>query len=106
MAGAGLFWLGNPMMILVAGFVFFAGQQELWALRQREAIRRAPPVDVLPVEPVRVVEPTEVLAASEGWSPYTQVRPGFTGVAWDQRFRVWVRWYNGRPVAVYGTGAE
>jgi hypothetical protein len=27
---------------------------------------------------------------------------GFTGLAWDEDARVWVRWHNGRPVEVQG----
>ncbi len=26
---------------------------------------------------------------------------GFSGVAWDGRYRVWVRWVDGRPVGYY-----
>ncbi len=50
----------NPMIILIAVFVMFMGQLELWAVRQRHAR----PLDVLPAEPVAeaipVAEPASV----------------------------------------------
>jgi Zn-dependent protease len=89
---AGLFF--SPMLILVAAFVFFAGQQELAAVRQREARRRAEPIDVLPADDEAVeVRPTPVNGR-------------FSGLTWDQRFRVWVQWHNGRPIAIYGGEPE
>jgi Zn-dependent protease len=39
MGSAGLVYFHNPMLILIAAFVFFAGQQELAAVRYREAQR-------------------------------------------------------------------
>jgi Zn-dependent protease len=49
----------NPMIILIAAFVLFMGQLELWAVRQRE-VARTQPLDVLPAEPVPVLEPASV----------------------------------------------
>ncbi|MHB1424024.1 MAG: site-2 protease family protein [Gemmataceae bacterium] len=83
----------SPMPILLAGFVLFAGQMELMALRHREAQRRAAQF-ALPV-----LEPVETIVPEQG-SP--QPREPFSGVVWDSRYRVWVKWYNGRPVAYWG----
>jgi Zn-dependent protease len=99
--GALAFLLGNPMCVLVALFVCFAGQQELRMLRYREAARRAalqqPLLQAVPVESsVPVVE--EVPAGSE--------EAGFSGFTWDGRFGVWVRWHNGRPVASFRGSVE
>jgi Zn-dependent protease len=85
----------SPMPIVLAVFVLFAGQMELLGLRQREAQRRAaqfaPPVS----EPVEVIIPN--------WNAdATQPNGAFSGVAWDSRYRVWVQWHNGRPVAYWG----
>jgi Zn-dependent protease len=87
-AAAGMFLLKNPMLVVVAVFVFFAGQQELAAVRRREAVRRLAPIDVLPADD----EPAQPL--------------GFSGFVWDHRGRVWVLWQNGRPVATYGFPPE
>jgi Zn-dependent protease len=78
LAFLGLWW--NPSLVVVSMFVAFAGQQELAALRRREAERRLE-VEVLPV--------------------LDEVHPrlaGFTGLLWDQDNNVWVQWINGRPV--------
>lgn len=66
----------SPMPIILAVFVLFAGQMELMSLRQREAQRRA----------AVLVQPVEA----------------FSGVAWDNEYRVWVKWHDGRPVAYWG----
>jgi hypothetical protein len=52
---------------------------ELWAMKRREAQRAA----------AEAVEAEE--RPLEAGSP-----DGFTGLAWDQRRGVWVRWVNGR----------
>jgi Zn-dependent protease len=83
----------SPMPLVVAAFVYFAGQMELMALRQREAKRRA----ALLVEPIP--QPELVTVPLEE-SPFGSAP--FTGVAWDPRYRVWVRWHHGRPVAFWG----
>jgi Zn-dependent protease len=80
------YFANNPMLILVAGFVVFAGQQELHALRHREALRAATPSE----ESLLAQEP--VPAAREA---------GFTGFVWDRDGHVWVKWQNGQPVAAY-----
>jgi Zn-dependent protease len=80
----------SPMPIIVAMFVVFAGQYELWGVRQLEARRRLiPPIPQVESEPV----PTE---------PRSHPDVPFSGVAWDNRSRVWVRWVNGQPVAYWG----
>jgi Zn-dependent protease len=86
-------WPVNPMLIIVAMFVLFAGQQELWFVRQLDARRRmdrlAHPIPQPALEPVS----TEPQPRSD--SP-------FSGVAWDSRYRVWVKWHDGHPVAYWG----
>ncbi|HEY7426398.1 MAG TPA: site-2 protease family protein [Gemmataceae bacterium] len=80
----------NPMPIVLAMFVLFAGQYELWGVRQLEARRRmVPPVPQVELAPV----PGEP-------RPHPDVP--FSGVAWDNHYRVWVRWINGRPVTFWG----
>jgi Zn-dependent protease len=76
-------YTGTPSLVLVAGFVAFAGQQELGILRLREVQRRREEVlDALPGDPL----------------PVHPGLAGFTGFLWDRDNRVWVRWINGRPV--------
>ena len=75
-----------PMLILVGGFVFVVGQQELAMVRHREAVRRAEPLDVLPAD-------ASVLHDSPA-----PARPGFTGFIWDRQAGRWVQWRDGRPV--------
>jgi len=80
--GVASFFLHAPSMALVAVFVFFAGQQELMALRHREAVRRAEPLWVLPADP----EPPAF--------------GGFTGIRWNGPAQAWEIWRNGRPVGL------
>lgn len=82
----GLLVTYNPMLILVASFVFFAGRQELAAVRQREYQRRMVPE----VVPASFYEVPEVIPV--------EVVPPFSGLVWDDRNRAWVVWQNGRPV--------
>lgn len=83
-AAAGLallgFFLPSPGLVFVALFVAFAGQMELWILKRREAQQAAE--QVVPDHDVRRLDEEE--------------SAGFTGMAWDQRRGVWVRWVNGR----------
>jgi Zn-dependent protease len=87
----------NPMLVILAAFVYFAGQQELLALRRREAQRRLAalrPVPVMvPVEPAP--GPGDPLPALHGLRD-----PNFTGFVWDPGYRAWVWWLNGRPVGL------
>jgi Zn-dependent protease len=85
MAVAGV-WTSNPFLVVISLFVAFVGQQERLAVRYQEARRRAAggPVTVGPVAEVAAARPA-----------------GFSGVAWDATYRVWVRWVDGRPVGYY-----
>jgi Zn-dependent protease len=92
----GVVW-HNFMLVILAAFVYFAGQQELLALRRREAQRRMAALDPLPV--LVTVGPTpapgEPLPA-----PVSPPEPNFTGFVWDPGYRAWVQWLNGRPVGL------
>ncbi len=79
----------SPMPILLAAFVLFAGQLELMGVRRLHAQRRA-------AQPIAQPEPVPVL--QEAPSPDVP----FSGIAWDSRYRVWVQWHNGHPVAYWG----
>lgn len=79
----------SPMPILLAVFVLFAGQMELMGLRQQEAQRRA----ALFAQPVEMPSTRDELP---------QTNEAFSGVAWDNEYQVWVKWYKGRPVAFWG----
>lgn len=85
---------GNPMVILVAGFVVLVGQQELAMVRYQEARRLEEPIDVLPAQPT--------LYDVTG----QPIRPGFSGFIWNGNLRAWVQWRDGRPVAAFWAGSE
>jgi Zn-dependent protease len=85
----GPFALDNPMLLLVGGFLYLAGQQELAMIRRREQRRLAGVLGAGPAE-------GEILDAV----PVLQTQP-FTGFIWDSRHGVWVAWQNGRPVQSY-----
>jgi Zn-dependent protease len=88
----------NPMPIILAMFVLFAGQQELGGVRQREAQRRgALPTNRFP-QPELV--PIAVYPHDTG-DPSPSSDSPFSGLAWDSRHQVWVKWHNGRPVAYW-----
>jgi len=76
----------NPMLTLLGVFVFFAGQQELAAIRYRYARRSHDPLDVLPAYEEEL-----------DW-PKTAPRGGFSGFTWDTGSDQWIEWRNGRPV--------
>jgi Zn-dependent protease len=95
----------NPMLFAVAMVVLVAGQQELAAVRRREAARLE-----------QAAQPRRrLLDADEDrfggfrprleeipWPPMAPAsRGGFTGLIWDRDAEVWVRWRDGRPVTVY-----
>jgi Zn-dependent protease len=95
MAAAGIYYFSEqPMLIVVAAFVLFAGQQELAATRHRERVGQMKPLDVLPAEaePVVLSEPADGL--------------GFTGAIWDARTQAWVLWHRGQPVGRFGYRSE
>ena len=83
----------NPMPIVLAVFVLLAGQFELWGVRRLEARRRAAQMAQAIPEAEWVPVPVE---------PRSHPDVPFSGVAWDQRSRVWVRWINGQPVGYWG----
>jgi Zn-dependent protease len=83
---AGLLIFMNPMLAVVGVFVYFAGQQELAAVRYRYSHR--------------IHEPLEVLPAYEDeldW-PMPAPRRGFSGFTWDSASERWIEWRNGHPV--------
>lgn len=89
LAGLGFFaphFRGSGMLVVVALFVFVAGQQELAVLRHRAAQAQASLAD-RPVEWYYAVD------------PQTQPpEPGYTGYTWDSRARIWIEWRDGRPI--------
>jgi Zn-dependent protease len=101
----------NPMPLVIAGFISLVGPLELRALRYREQQKREAqrlqqqqylvPATDQPYTPLPY--PDEDAAQP---APAPELRPGFTGLTWDREFGVWVRWQNGRRVAVYWNGPE
>jgi Zn-dependent protease len=83
----------NPLLIVLLGFVIFAGQRELAALRYREAQRRAAAQAVPAGDEI-----LDVLPATE--------ETGFSGFVWDGRTRAWVVWQDGRRVGTFGAWSE
>lgn len=75
-----------PTLMLVAGFLFLAGRQELAAVERREAMDSLRPIEICTGTP-RFEAPRFVAAG------------GFTGFTWDSRSRLWVQWQDGRPVS-------
>jgi len=82
----GLIIFKNPLIPVVGLFVYFAGQQELAAVRYRYARRVHEPLEVLPAYEDELDWPTPVL------------RRGFSGFTWDSGSERWIEWRNGRPV--------
>lgn len=83
-----VFVTGNPIALLVALFLIYAGRQEvLYVRRQAEQTRWAVPE-----------------ATTEGYD--LPPAPDFSGFHWDRHYQVWVLWRNGRPIEVYQGGAE
>jgi Zn-dependent protease len=76
----------TPMLLLIGGFTFLAGRQELAMVRWIEKNRRLEPVDVLPVD-------GDILDVAPA-----HIDPGFSGVIWDERTGAWTLWRNGRPI--------
>ena len=78
----------NPLILLVALFLIYAGRQEvLFVRRQAEQARWAFPE-----------------ATTDGYD--LPPAPDFSGFRWDRHYQVWVLWHNGRPIEVYQGGAE
>ena len=83
-----VFVTGNPIILLVALFLIYAGRQEVLYVRQQ-------------AEQARQAVPEE---AAEGYD--LPPAPDFSGFRWDRHDQVWVLWRNGRPIEVYQGGAE
>ena len=83
----GAYW--NPVLALIGVFVFFAGQQELLAVRRQELLRHSRPLDVLPAD-------TDILDAIP-----VNTDQQFSGSVWDEQRRLCVIWRNGRPIYSY-----
>jgi Zn-dependent protease len=77
---------GALMPVLVALFVFVAGQQELAAVEARNAAAAEEPIELLPAD----------MAVYDGAG--LRDGRGFSGFTWDARAHLWVEWRNGRPV--------
>jgi Zn-dependent protease len=89
LAGLGFFqphFSGSGMLVIVALFVFVAGQQELAVLRHRAAQAEAALLN-RPVEWFYTLDPQT-----------RPPEPGYTGYSWDGRARIWIEWRDGRPV--------
>jgi Zn-dependent protease len=93
LAGLGLFgsFLQNPMLILIAGFVFLAGQRELAyvEMRERERLDRETPIPVLPA-PRR--------AAPAVPAGFFDLQPSIAVYTWDSATGSWVREPAAPPV--------
>jgi Zn-dependent protease len=98
------------MLLILAVFIAFAGQQELMMLRYREAQRQAQ--QALAADPYTAADPyaayDRAAPAAPVWTgpawevpPPVLRDPTFSGVVWDRTWRVWVRWQNGQPVEAY-----
>jgi Zn-dependent protease len=89
-AVVGISVLPSPMLVLIGGFTFIAGRQELAMVRWIERNRRLEPLMVLPVD-------DHILDVAPA-----PMDPGFSGVIWDERTGAWTIWRNGRPVQAQG----
>ena len=101
--GAATFFLGNPMLVLVAVVVCLMGRMELFAVRRREVMRQ---VSTLRERPAVVIDHNYSGGAVGLDEPLAPRSPDFTGCVWDAAHGVWVLWHNGRPVRVFGTQPE
>jgi Zn-dependent protease len=84
----------SPFLAVIAVFIWFAGQQELYAVRMRERLRTAEPIDVLPADDnmeYALTPPRE---------------PHYSGYTWNERLHAWVLWRDGRAVAAFSVPAE
>ena len=88
--GAGAFFFHTPSLALIAVFIFFAGQQELMALRHREAVHQSEPLWALPAD----------REAVEDWQ--APAHGGFTGFRWNAPAQAWEVWRNGRSLGRAG----
>jgi Zn-dependent protease len=81
----------NPFLFLISLFVVLVGHQERLMVRHRESQRHSAD---------RVSPASEHVTPFPGRAGSGSPR-GFSGVAWDGRYRVWVCWVDGRPVGYY-----
>ena len=82
-----VFVTGNPLILLVALFLAYAGRQEVLYVRRQAALARQ---DAWQTAEAHDAPPS----------------PDFSGFRWDRRDHVWVLWRHGRPIEVYEGGAE
>jgi Zn-dependent protease len=86
---AGIVWLNNPFLLVVAFFVFTAGQQELLAVQRRERLRWHEEIpEVLPAQPQPEPEPD--------LPPF--LRPAIVIYTWDEKAGLWVKQPPPRPM--------
>jgi Zn-dependent protease len=83
----GLFPPPAPLLLIIAAFVFLAGQQELAVVRHRAYQRQLEALGQLPFGLVNCVDPAALPPTLD-----------FSGFTFDRRARVWIEWHQGRPV--------
>ena len=76
----------HPLLMILALFIFVAGQQELAMVRFMASRRQEQSLDLLPINPSLLQEPV------------VPVEAGFSGFTWDARARLWIEWRNGQPI--------
>jgi Zn-dependent protease len=88
---AGIVLLGNPMLAVIAAFVFFAGQQELMAARYRHLKRRQQWYDEEPplVMPARNWHATPAEGPSVPAPPPLIFQPRISVYTWDNQTGTW-----------------
>jgi Zn-dependent protease len=94
LAGLGVFQdhfpiSANPLLVLVAGFVFLLGQRELQMVEAKERLRNEEPLMVLPVYRPQSVVP-----------PPLDLQPTITVYTWDAVNGIWVKEGADRSVHV------
>jgi Zn-dependent protease len=78
----------NYMLVVLALFVFFAGQQEMAFARYRERqryLQDEEPLEVLPVRPMHAVQPVAPVAAA----PALWLQPKISVYTWDNQTGLW-----------------
>jgi Zn-dependent protease len=92
-AAGGVYYFHNPWLMVIALFVFLAGQAELQMAYVRERRRRVEeveePLPVLPVRPVRPVRPVGEPVGEA--APLFSLQPRITVYTWDNDTGTWVR---------------
>jgi Zn-dependent protease len=78
--------LQGCILVILASFVMFMGQQELRATRRRAEELRGAALQVLPADD-HVIDIGELPA-----------RPNFSGFTWDRHHGIWIEWREGQPV--------